>query len=339
MKNFSYLVIAAIIFGTIFTSCNKPDDNVKEFTVFFETGEGGSIVAPQKVMEGEKVIRPDNPTHSGYLFVGWYKEVEMINEWKFDVHIVTCDVTLYAKWVEWTIEDDPLYPTTIYSLPEEILLQMRNDFAQRNPNVYTSLNQFGFCAMLTPGGGNGVSGGFTKEEAIAAVKEFVTRNPEYTGVSNPDDLQFKSISSTVGYNNALFWHFRTRNQTINNIEVDCTEILFHTQNWKLIRCYGNHYPDVYVPTKFNFNVEQAKSLLLGKEIIHWGWGGQYSAGIVTVEHLQQSTTKLIIVPVTTDEKIELRVVWQVYLNGPLHYIFEIDVMTGETIREMPTIIS
>jgi len=42
--------------------------------------------------------------------------------------------------------------------------------------------------------------------------------------------------------------------------------------------------------------------------------------------------------VTTDEKIELCVCWQIYLEAPLHYIFEIDVMTGEIISEAPTIV-
>jgi len=268
MKNFSFLVVAAMIFGAVLISCDKNED----------------------------------------------------------------------KWIEETVEEDLMYPTTIYSLSEEILLQMCNDFSQRNPNVYSSLNQFGFCAMRL-GGTNGLPGGFTQEEAIAAVKEFVACNPEYTGVTNPDDLRIKRISSTIGYNNAVFWHFRTENQTINDIEIVNTEILFHTHNWKLVSCYGNYFPDVYVPEKFNLNIEQAQSLLLGKEIIHWGWGGPYSAGIVTTEHLQQSTANMIIVPVTTDEKIELRVAWQIYLKAPLHYIFEIDVMTGEIIRENPTIIA
>ncbi|MDR2651892.1 MAG: hypothetical protein LBC68_06210 [Prevotellaceae bacterium] len=234
--------------------------------------------------------------------------------------------------------EDLMYPTTIYRLPEEVLLQKRNDFAKRNPNVYTSVNQFGFCDMLDPGGENASPDGFTEKEAIAAVKEFVTRNPEYTGVRNIDDLQFKDISSTVGSNNAVFWHFRTENQTIHNIEVDYTDILFHTQNRKLVSCYGNYFPNVYVPKKFNFDMEQAKSQLLGKEIFHWGWAGQYGADIVTAEHLQQCTAKLIIIPVTTDEKIELRVAWHINMTS-LSYIFEVDVMTGEIIRGMSTIIS
>ena len=237
-------------------------------------------------------------------------------------------------------EDIENYPTTYHRLSEEKISQMRNDFSKRNPNVnvLTTINQFGFCALGEAGGRDGQSGGFTKEEAIAAVKEFVARNPEYTGVNNSKNLKFRIVDSTVGYNNAVFWHFRTENQSINNIEVINTEILFHTQNRTLISCYGNYYPKVYVPKKFNFDTEQAKSQLLGKEIFHWGWVGQYSAGIVTTEHLKQSTAKLIIVPLITDEKIELRVAWQIYLDSPLHHIFGIDVMTGEIVQEMPTII-
>lgn len=249
----------------------------------------------------------------------------------FGVTVMSCDKN--------NGNTDQAYPTTIYRLSEGELSRKREDFAQRNPNVNTSLNQFGFCAMIEAGGGDGSPGGFSESEAIAAVKEFVARNPEYTGVNDPNDLLFGRISSSVGFNNAVFWHLRTENQIINDIEVEYTGIMFHTQNRKLVSCYGNHFPNVYVPEKINFDVEQAKSQLLGKEIFHWGWGGQYSAGIVTVEHLQQSTTKLIIIPVTTDEKIELRVAWQINLAGPLHVIFEIDVMTGEIIREMPTIIS
>ena len=253
--------------------------------------------------------------------------------------IITLVIILFSSCDK---NDDKLdgnhtYPTTIYRLSEETLLQKRNDFAKRNPNVYTSLSQFGFCAMLEAGGEDGSSGGFTEKEAIAAVKEFVARNPEYTGVSNPNDLQFRSISSDTGFNDAVFWHFRTENQIIHDIEIDYTEILFHTQNKKLVSCYGNHFPNVYVPKKFNFDIEQAKSKLLGKEIVYWGWGGPYSAGTVTSEHLRECTTNLIIVPITTDEKIEIRVAWQILT--PLYYIFEIDVMTGEIIREMPTIIS
>ena len=340
MKKFRFLAVAIIIFAALLTSCkkdNNEEQKLNEFTVSFNSNEG-SDVPSQTVKEDEKATKPENPTRDGYTFEAWFKEVELTNEWKFDSDVVISDMTLYAKWSEQTGEEDPLYPTTIYRLSEEILSIMREDFAQRNPDIYSSLNHFGFCSWSSDGG-TGTPGGFTKEEAIAAVKEFVARNPEYTGVNNPNDLQFKYIESSVIYNDALFWCLKTENQKINGIEVDNTEILFHTQSRKLIRCYGNYFPEIYVPEKFNFNAEQAKSKLSGKEIFIVDWSGNpYSIGFVTEEHLRQATVKLIVVPLETEEKIELRVTWQIHLDS-LYYIFEIDVMTGEIIRETPTAIS
>ena len=249
--------------------------------------------------------------------------------------LISCEFSLNRE----DDQTDINYPTTIHRLPEKALLQKRNDFAQRNPNVYTSLNHFGFCDMLDPGGGNGSPGGFTEEEAIAAVMEFVKRNPEYTGVSNPNDLKFKTINSDIGYNNAVFWFFRTEYQIINKIEVVYSEILFHTQTSSLISCYGNHFPKVYVPEKFNFDVERAKSQLLGREAFHYTIAGEkYSFGKVKAQHLQECLANLIIVPIRTEEKIELRVAWQINVDT-MHYIYCIDVMTGEIIQETPTIIS
>lgn len=88
------------LFAIILTSCDKEDKNLKEFTVSFETGDGDSTVSPQKVKEGEKVIKPDNPTRSGYTFFAWYKEAALTNEWNFDTEVVTTNITLYAKWDE-----------------------------------------------------------------------------------------------------------------------------------------------------------------------------------------------------------------------------------------------
>ena len=236
-------------------------------------------------------------------------------------------------------QTDINYPTTIHRLSEETLMRMRNDYAQRNPYLLYTLNQFGFCAIDA----EGVSalatpaGSFTEEEAILAVKEFVARNPEFTGVTNPDDLHFGRITSSTSFNN-VYWHFWVEQKEINHIEIYKTGIVFHIMNRGVYLCWGYHFPNVYVPEKFNFAVERAKSKLLGKEVVHLGWAGQYSLGKVKVEHLQGATTNLIIVPLITEEKIELRVTWKIYLE-PLCYIFYVDVMTGEIIQEEPTIIA
>ena len=339
------LVIAVLAIVAAFTSCDKNDGKLNEFTVFFNCNDGNNVPS-QNVKEGEKIIKPINPIRSEYKFVAWFKEVELANEWEFDIDVVISDMTLYAKWIEWAgeeEEEDPMYPTTIYRLSDEVLAQKRSDFAQRNPKLITSLDQFGFCGVLSPSGGDGSSGGFTEEDAIAAVKEFVACNPEYTGVKNSNDLRFRMTYRSVGYNDAVFWVLRTENQTINGVEVARTEIIFNTRNRELTSCQGNHFPDVYIPPKFKFDTVQAKSQLLGREVTNWGWSGPYTIGPVTAEHLQESSAKLMIRPLTDAveyrdaEKIELRVVWQIYLSS-LPLVFEIDVMTGEIVRETPTII-
>jgi len=67
-----------------------------EHTVSFESS-GGSTVLSQIVKGGEKAIEPEDPTRSGYLFVAWYNDAELVNEWNF-ASSVTDHIKLYAKW-------------------------------------------------------------------------------------------------------------------------------------------------------------------------------------------------------------------------------------------------
>ena len=102
----NYLVITAMVAVAALTSCNEHDEYPTEFTVTFETGDDENSVASQKVKEGEKVIKPNDLTRRGYTFVAWFKEAEWNNEWKFDIDVVTADVTLYAKWISDDNETD-----------------------------------------------------------------------------------------------------------------------------------------------------------------------------------------------------------------------------------------
>ena len=63
------------------------------FTVTFDSN-GGSEVETQIVNEGEKAVRPDDPSREGYVFRGWYSDNGLFN---FDTAIES-DVNLKAKW-------------------------------------------------------------------------------------------------------------------------------------------------------------------------------------------------------------------------------------------------
>jgi len=69
----------------------------KIYTVSFNTN-GGSSIANQDIVSGNKVTQPTNPTKDGYTFAGWYSDEELITEWNFGNDTVTSNMTLYAKW-------------------------------------------------------------------------------------------------------------------------------------------------------------------------------------------------------------------------------------------------
>lgn len=68
-----------------------------ECTVHFESN-GGSEVEEQTVRYGEKVVKPENPTREGYVFAGWYRDIDRTEPWDFDQDTVAGNMTLFAKW-------------------------------------------------------------------------------------------------------------------------------------------------------------------------------------------------------------------------------------------------
>jgi uncharacterized repeat protein (TIGR02543 family) len=71
---------------------------VNEYTVTFETGEGGAV-ASQSVSYGEKAVRPAaDPTREGYEFAGWYADADCTIAFNFD-QAITTDTTVYASFL------------------------------------------------------------------------------------------------------------------------------------------------------------------------------------------------------------------------------------------------
>ena len=67
---------------------------IVEYNVTFETGEGSAV--PSSKTSGGKVIRPADPTYSGYKFSGWKKKYSD-DLWDFD-QTVSEDIVLEAVW-------------------------------------------------------------------------------------------------------------------------------------------------------------------------------------------------------------------------------------------------
>lgn len=69
---------------------------LKTISIAFDTGDGGSKVSTQTIVEGNKINVPAVPTKEGYKFVEW-----QLNGKKFDFNTkITSDITLKALWQE-----------------------------------------------------------------------------------------------------------------------------------------------------------------------------------------------------------------------------------------------
>jgi uncharacterized repeat protein (TIGR02543 family) len=69
------------------------------YTVTFDTNGGSAAPEAQIVAEGSKATEPADPTKAGYIFGGWFREMEMTNQWNFATDTVTADITFYARWI------------------------------------------------------------------------------------------------------------------------------------------------------------------------------------------------------------------------------------------------
>jgi|GEM_PF-1952623 len=81
--------------------------------------DGGTYISQAGIVSGSILTAPPEPSRSGYLFVGWYKDAACVNPWRFSTDTVMADMNLYAKWaastytVSGTVVDDGAVPAVV----------------------------------------------------------------------------------------------------------------------------------------------------------------------------------------------------------------------------------
>ncbi|MCL2154652.1 MAG: InlB B-repeat-containing protein [Leptospirales bacterium] len=71
---------------------------IDTYTIKFEADGGNPAPQDQIVAYGDKVTQPPIMTKRYFIFMGWYKDSGLTDEWNFEVHTVNANMTLYAKW-------------------------------------------------------------------------------------------------------------------------------------------------------------------------------------------------------------------------------------------------
>ncbi len=98
------MILSILLIGSIAPtsgcSDNAPFDSSSIsdtiYVVTFDSG-GGTYVDSQNIAKGEKIKKPEDPTKSGYTFLGWY-DLNTGEKWFFSGGVVTENITLTAKW-------------------------------------------------------------------------------------------------------------------------------------------------------------------------------------------------------------------------------------------------
>lgn len=89
-----------------------------ECVVRFETN-GGSDIEDVTAIYGEKLERPADPIKEGKRLVGWYKDIDLSEEWNFETDTVSGNMTLYAKWEDVPPEEMSSSESESSTPPEE----------------------------------------------------------------------------------------------------------------------------------------------------------------------------------------------------------------------------
>jgi len=236
--------------------------------------------------------------------------------------------------------EDPQYPTTLKILSTEEYSQLKESFALKNKYLKSSVNEFGFCDLTTTQSVDSppLLDLNSEEETISIAKSFILKNPSETGINNPEDISIYSFSRNSIYGGAIRWVLKLSHQQIDTVEVMHSDCIIHITSREVTHCIGNWYPNIYIPSEFNLTQSKAKSALIGKVVTHYSIGGEKYSYTISKQNLANSHIHLKILPKVYEDKIELRICWQIYVPD-VSYILYVDVMNGEIVNQEPTIIS
>ena len=155
-------------------------DGVSSYTVTFNSN-GGSAVASQTVISGNKVTKPADPVREGYDFAGWFTDAALTASYDFTKN-VTNSFTLYAKWTE--IDTTPFkdvkpsdwfYDAAIDMYERGLMIGTEDDTFEPNTNLFRAM--------------------------IVTILYRLEGEPDVTGLANP----FDDVDESEWYTDAIRW--------------------------------------------------------------------------------------------------------------------------------------
>lgn len=94
-------LVTLLLFSFILISCSDKKTKDFDLQVVFFTGTGSTTIPIIKNLEeGQLIIAPNDPIRSGFRFEGWFKDINLTEEWDFTTDkIGDSSIALFANWI------------------------------------------------------------------------------------------------------------------------------------------------------------------------------------------------------------------------------------------------
>jgi hypothetical protein len=232
------------------------------------------------------------------------------------------------------------YPFVFYELSDKVFEQMVSDYANNNPYLRSSINEFGFAAFSELYMHNTKMpeiNYFTEMEAMEIAIDFVRRNKNFIGVDDPDKITFKAKKGEDQTFNYLLIH--AENQFVDSLEIQGTTLSFSIKNGEVFLCWGRRFPGLSLPENVELDETRIKGMLVGRDASYLDFIGNWRHDKVTAKDLDGAKFKLLMKQFDFEDRIEVRLVWEVCVPDASCYIAYVDALTYQIISDGSAIIS
>ena len=90
---------------TLYAKWEEENIVIETYTVTFDSNGGTEVAAYTEVLEGSLIMEPQAPTKDGCIFLGWFVAQDGAEPWRFELDVVTSNITLFAIWEEVIVID------------------------------------------------------------------------------------------------------------------------------------------------------------------------------------------------------------------------------------------
>jgi hypothetical protein len=231
-------------------------------------------------------------------------------------------------------EQDSRYPTTLYPISQEKIQQLQSEFdSLNNFKICSKINNYGFIGNERY---NRVYQNIpiSRDDAFLLAVNSLLKNAKYVNIKDSITLLASSHSTYQIDVEGTKWKIIFGPQIYCGFEIPYTWINVWIYGNEPYAITGHWYSEAYFPPKYTFNKEDVQKGIIGEGLIWYDIAGKPQEFVVAEESIGEEIVNAII-PIETENSIELRITWKIPIKFSANFIgwhIYIDVMCGEIVK-------